>query len=225
MGRLPVASSEVEEKAIQELKRLESMPPMSAEATVSRNYVDWLIAVPWYKKTRESRNLARAEQILHEDHYGLSDPGVSCGAHPGAQTQRHHPDADRPPGCRENVVGQVGRPRHEPEVRPALARRRLTGTDNNRFAGSSLHWELEYFVQAGIPPLDVLRIATQEAAAAVGADDHLGTLEVGKLADIVLLDENPLDDIRNTQSIWRTIKGGWVFDPDELRPPASSAQN
>ena len=63
--------SEVEEKAIQELKRLESMPPMSAEATVSRNYVDWLIAVPWYKKTRESRNLARAEQILHEDHYGL----------------------------------------------------------------------------------------------------------------------------------------------------------
>ena len=67
-GKMP---SEVEDKAIQELKRLESMPPMSAEATVSRNYVDWLIAVPWYKKTRESRNLARAEQILHEDHYGL----------------------------------------------------------------------------------------------------------------------------------------------------------
>ena len=62
---------EVEEKAIQELKRLESMPPMSAEATVSRNYLDWLIAVPWYKKTKESRDLKRAEQILNEDHYGL----------------------------------------------------------------------------------------------------------------------------------------------------------
>src|SRR5215210_3038358 len=62
---------EVEEKAIQELKRLESMPPMSAEATVSRNYLDWLIAVPWYKKSRESRDLKRAEEILHEDHYGL----------------------------------------------------------------------------------------------------------------------------------------------------------
>ena len=62
---------EVEEKAIQELKRLEAMPPMSAEATVSRNYLDWLIAVPWYKKTRESRNLTRAEKILNEDHYGL----------------------------------------------------------------------------------------------------------------------------------------------------------
>ena len=51
---------EVEEKAVQELKRLEAMPPMSAEATVSRNYLDWLIAVPWYKKTpREPRPEAR----------------------------------------------------------------------------------------------------------------------------------------------------------------------
>ena len=62
---------DVEEKAIQELKRLEAMPPMSAEATVSRNYLDWLIAVPWHKRSRESRDLKRAEQILHEDHYGL----------------------------------------------------------------------------------------------------------------------------------------------------------
>ena len=62
---------DVEEKAIQELKRLEAMPPMSAEATVSRNYLDWLIGVPWFKRSRESRNLKRAEQILHEDHYGL----------------------------------------------------------------------------------------------------------------------------------------------------------
>jgi ATP-dependent Lon protease len=62
---------DVEEKAIQELKRLEAMPPMSAEATVSRNYLDWLIAVPWQKKTRESRDLKRAEEILNEDHYGL----------------------------------------------------------------------------------------------------------------------------------------------------------
>src|SRR5207237_447791 len=48
---------DVEEKAVQELKRLEAMPPMSAEATVSRNYLDWLIAVPWFKKSRESRDL------------------------------------------------------------------------------------------------------------------------------------------------------------------------
>ena len=67
-SRMP---KEVEEKAIQELKRLEAMPPMSAEATVSRNYLDWLIAVPWHKKTKESRDLKNAEKILNEDHYGL----------------------------------------------------------------------------------------------------------------------------------------------------------
>ena len=64
-------TKEAEEKALQELKRLESMPPMSAEATVSRNYLDWLIAVPWQKKTRERKDLAAAEKILNDDHYGL----------------------------------------------------------------------------------------------------------------------------------------------------------
>src|SRR6187397_430804 len=62
---------DIEEKAIQELKRLEAMPPMSAEATVSRNYLDWLIAVPWHKKTKENRDLKNAEVVLNEDHYGL----------------------------------------------------------------------------------------------------------------------------------------------------------
>ncbi|MEE8257797.1 MAG: amidohydrolase family protein [Acidobacteriota bacterium] len=99
----------------------------------------------------------------------------------------------------------------------------LAGTDYGCFYGASLHWELEYFVQAGIPPLEVLRVATQEAAAAVGAEDDLGTLEPGKLADIVLLDKNPLEDIRNTETIWRVIKGGWLFDPDKLRPPESAS--
>lgn len=96
----------------------------------------------------------------------------------------------------------------------------LAGTD--RYLGPSLRWELEYFVQAGIPPLEVLRIATQQAAEAVGAQDNLGTLEPGKLADIVLLDKNPLEDIKNTQTIWRVIKAGGVFDPEKLRPPQSA---
>src|SRR5687768_5720531 len=59
------------EKATQELRRLEMMPPMSAESSVSRNYLDWLIAVPWKKKTREIRDIDLAEKILNEDHYGL----------------------------------------------------------------------------------------------------------------------------------------------------------
>jgi ATP-dependent Lon protease len=59
------------EKANAELKRLELMPPMSAESTVSRNYLDWLLAVPWKKKSKEIRDIRRAEKILEEDHFGL----------------------------------------------------------------------------------------------------------------------------------------------------------
>jgi len=62
---------EVREKAETELKRLEAMPPVSAEATVSRNYIDWLVGVPWKKASRESKDITRAEKILNEDHYGL----------------------------------------------------------------------------------------------------------------------------------------------------------
>jgi ATP-dependent Lon protease len=62
---------EVKDKAVQELKKLEAMPPMSAESTVSRNYLDWLLAVPWKKRSKEIRNIVRAEKTLNEDHYGL----------------------------------------------------------------------------------------------------------------------------------------------------------
>src|SRR5208283_5071755 len=62
---------ETHEKALQELKKLEAMPPMSAESTVSRNYLDWLLAVPWKKRSKEIRNIEIAEKTLNEDHYGL----------------------------------------------------------------------------------------------------------------------------------------------------------
>jgi ATP-dependent Lon protease len=62
---------DVHEKATQELKKLEAMPPMSAESTVSRNYLDWLLAVPWKKRSKEIRSIEHAEKILNEDHYGL----------------------------------------------------------------------------------------------------------------------------------------------------------
>ena len=62
---------DAKEKALQELRRIEMMPPMSAESSVSRNYLDWLIAVPWKKKSKEIRDIDLAEKTLNEDHYGL----------------------------------------------------------------------------------------------------------------------------------------------------------
>ncbi len=64
-------TKDAHEKAMAELRRLEGMPPMSAESTVSRNYLDWLLAVPWKKKTKEIRDLRYARQVLESDHYGL----------------------------------------------------------------------------------------------------------------------------------------------------------
>ncbi len=64
-------TKDAQEKAMAELKRLEQMPPMSAESTVSRNYLDWLLAVPWKKKSKEVRELPYAQEVLESDHYGL----------------------------------------------------------------------------------------------------------------------------------------------------------
>jgi ATP-dependent Lon protease len=65
---------EVEEKALKEVERLEKMPPMAAEATVVRNYLDWILALPWTKTTRDRLDIEAASRILEEDHYGLKDP-------------------------------------------------------------------------------------------------------------------------------------------------------
>ena len=64
-------TEEAKEKALQELHRLEAMPPMSAEGTVSRTYIDWLVSVPWKQKSKEIKDLIKAEEVLNEDHYGL----------------------------------------------------------------------------------------------------------------------------------------------------------
>ena len=66
-------STEAHAKAMQELKRLEKMPPMSAESAVVRTYIEWLRDVPWHKKTRDIKEIDKSSQILNEDHYGLDD--------------------------------------------------------------------------------------------------------------------------------------------------------
>lgn len=64
-------SPEIKEKALKEVKKLRSMPPMGAESTVSRNYIDWLISIPWGIYTEDNNDIENAETILNRDHYGL----------------------------------------------------------------------------------------------------------------------------------------------------------
>ncbi len=94
------------------------------------------------------------------------------------------------------------------------------GTDHpswgEYFSGFSIHRELLSLVLAGIPPADVIRFATRNAARALGVSDKLGTIEPGKLADLVVVRGNPLTDIRNARHVRLVMKGGRVYDPAEL---------
>lgn len=96
------------------------------------------------------------------------------------------------------------------------------GTDHpswgEYFSGFSIHRELHAFVIAGLPPAAVLRSATIDAARALGVEDELGTIERGKLADLVVLRGNPLEDITNTRGPRLVVKEGQVYRPAELLP-------
>ncbi len=117
----------------------------------------------------------------------------------------------------ENIVGDV----REARIRGANL---LLGTDRPDYPGYAMHVEMESFVRAGLTPVEVLKLSTWGAAAALGIERDLGMLEPGKLADLVLLDADPLEDIKNTQTIWRVIKGGWVFDPEALRSSSTDGR-
>jgi imidazolonepropionase-like amidohydrolase len=85
------------------------------------------------------------------------------------------------------------------------------------FSGFSVHRELLSFALSGIPLADVIKFATSNAARALGVGDRLGTIETGKLADLVVVRGNPLEDIRNTRNVRWVIKAGRMYDPGELR--------
>jgi imidazolonepropionase-like amidohydrolase len=87
----------------------------------------------------------------------------------------------------------------------------LSGTDIPNFdlvPGASLHHELELLVEAGIPPLEVIKIATRNGAQALGIEEDVGTIESGKQADMIILSDNPVEDISNTRKIEAVISDG-----------------
>lgn len=82
--------------------------------------------------------------------------------------------------------------------------------------GLGYHWEMWAFAMGGMTPAEILRAATIDGARIVGIEQDLGSLEAGKLADMVVLDKNPLEDIRNTDSIHMVMKNGELYDGDTL---------
>ena len=87
----------------------------------------------------------------------------------------------------------------------------LSGSDIPNFdlaPGASLHHELELLVEAGIPPLEIIKIATRNGAQALGIEKDVGTIELGKQADMIILSDNPIDSISNTKKIEAVINNG-----------------
>jgi imidazolonepropionase-like amidohydrolase len=95
----------------------------------------------------------------------------------------------------------------------------LSGSDIPNFdlvPGASLHHELELLVEAGIPPLEVIKIATRNGAQALGIERDVGTIEPGKQADMIVLSQNPLVDISNTKKIEAVIVDGQFIDNKQI---------
>ncbi len=94
----------------------------------------------------------------------------------------------------------------------------IVGTDSPGavFPGWGVHQELELFVEAGLTPLEALQAATRNGARVLQKEQELGTVQVGKWADLLILDANPLEDIAHTQRIHRVISKGVVLDPEAL---------
>lgn len=115
-------TAEAKEKALQEISRLEVMPPMSAENTVSRTYIEWLINVPWKARSEEVNDLNRAEEILNEDHYGLAKIKerileFSCCSPARQKPKRYDSLFRRRAGRRKNLAWKIDRSSNGTQVR------------------------------------------------------------------------------------------------------------
>ena len=121
-------SKEAREKAEAEMKKLRQMSPMSAEATVVRNYLDWLLGIPWNKKSRIKNDLGFAQNVLDADHYGLEKVKERIVEYLAVQSPLQQAEGTDPLPCRtagrwQDVTRQVDRQGNRAGVRSHVARR------------------------------------------------------------------------------------------------------
>src|SRR3546814_10403313 len=95
----------------------------------------------------------------------------------------------------------------------AAACRMVSFGAHGHYSGLGAHWEIWSFVLGGWRNIDALRAATVMPATSLGYAKDVGSLEAGKLADLVILDADPTQDIRNTEKIYRVMLGGHLYDP------------
>ncbi|UCZ60371.1 amidohydrolase family protein [Mycolicibacterium phocaicum] len=217
LGRHVIAHVSTEQEAAEAVAAgvdgLEHMVPEGADlfdatlAKMTERGVMWTPTLSLFDRMAHDRDLSYV-QAQRPDGYVSPIVLQSVESWAASRTPRS------PDGARwERTVDNAGRA-HAAGVRLAL------GTDAGMtavFHGLAVHHELELLVRAGLSPYEALTAATAVAAEKVGASARLGTVEVGKEADLVLLRADPLADIRNTRAIDLVVKRGVPYDPDALR--------
>lgn len=150
----------------------------------------------------------------------LNNKYVSTEFIEGATQSFKNPLFQIPPELKAAAVEAVYKEQQFVEMCNEAGVRIIAGTDGPNMGrllpGFGLQRELELLAEAGLSPLQALRAATSTAAEALGKEDRLGTLEPSKLADLVVLDADPLVAIQNVKKVRTVIQGGKVYEPEAL---------